>query len=93
MRKYVRAVLSISTIGLLFYTLMDLRNQVQSLKTAQTHAAFHADSLTKVNDSLTNEVFIKSVELGRVEISASQVLSKYPKIYEEYHSFLYDSTE
>lgn len=82
MRKYISAALSIASIGLLFYTIYDLREQVKQIPVLQSQ-----------NDSLVNEVFILQTELGRVEVGTNQVLSKYPKIYEEYNQYLQKETE
>lgn len=93
MRNYLKAFLSIGTMGLLFYTIIDLNTQVKTYK--RTHAILikSQDSLVKINDSLQTEVFTHQVELGRVEIAVNQALSKYPLIYEEYQRFVIDSTE
>lgn len=86
MRKYLRAILTLATIGLLFYTIIDLNSQVRAFKKAEVQ-------LREQNDSLLNEVFIKSVELGRIEVATSQILSKYPTIYEKYNQYLDQTTE
>lgn len=81
-KKYIGAILSIGSIGLLFYTLFDLRAQLKQVP-----------KLQQERDSLINELFIKQTELGRIEVSTNQVLSKYPKIYEEYTEYLQKETE
>ncbi len=58
MKKYISAVLSIGTVGILFYTLFDLRQQVSSLKKELV-------VVTAQKDSLYDENFIKHVQLDR----------------------------
>lgn len=93
MRKYLSATLSILTILILFYTIIDLTNQVRTYKKDSVEMMNRLDSMTLANDSLVDQVFIKSVELGRIEVATNQVLSKYPTIYEKYHQHLETQTE
>lgn len=82
MKKYIGPILSIATIGMLFYTLFDLKEQIKQIPQMQ-----------KQIDSLHDETFILGVENMRHEITRDEVLSKYPKVYEEYNSYLSTETE
>lgn len=89
MKKYIGPILSIATIGMLFYTLFDLKEQVKQIPQLQKEL----DTVMYQRDSLHDEAFILNVELGRHEVTREEVLSKYPKIYEEYNSYLHTQTE
>lgn len=89
MKKYIGPLLSIATVGMLFYTLFDLKEQVKQiprLKKQLTTVMFQ-------RDSLHDEAFILNVELGRHEITREEILTKYPKVYDEYNSYLHSKTE
>lgn len=89
MKKYIGPILSITTIGLLFYTIFDLKEQVKQIPQLQREL----DSVMYIRDSLHDEAFILNVELGRHQITREEILTKYPKIYEEYNTYLYTQTE
>lgn len=89
MKKYIGPILSISTIGLLFYTLFDLKEQVKQIPILERQL----DSVQYIKDSLHDEAFILHVEMNRHEITREEVLSKYKKIYDEYNTYLYSQTE
>ncbi len=89
MKKYIGPILSISTVGLLFYTLFDLKQQVKQIPKLKQEL----NSVTYLKDSLHDELFIIRVEAGRHEITRDEILRKYPKIYEEYNSYLETQTE
>lgn len=89
MKKYIGPILSIATIGMLFYTLFDLKEQVKQIPQLQKEL----DSVMYQRDSLHDEAFMLNVELGRHEVTREEVLTKYPKVYDEYNTFLYTQTE
>lgn len=83
MKKYIGPILSIATIGMLFYTLFDLKNQIKLIPILQNQV-----------DSLQQELFIEKTDAGRHEITREEILKlKYPKVYEEYNKFLETKTE
>jgi hypothetical protein len=78
MKKYIGAILSITSIGLLFYTLFDLKNQVKQIPI-----------LEKQLDSLNLEIHLKQVQLGKYEMANEEVIkAKNKKLYEEYTKYL-----
>ena len=74
MKKYISAALSITTIGLLFYTLYDLKQQVKQIPVLKSQL----DSVIVIKDSLANEVFIHQAEIGRYEITVDYLLKTRP---------------
>ena len=86
MKKYISAVLSIGTVGILFYTLFDLRQQVSSLKKELV-------VVTAQKDSLHYENFIKGVELGRYELSLDYLQDKNPNAALQFVNFMNHETE
>ena len=89
MKKYIGPILSISTIGLLFYTLFDLKEQVKQIEPLKQQLK----QMEHIRDSLHDDLFNAKVELGRHEITREEVLGKYKKIYDEYNTYLYSQTE
>jgi hypothetical protein len=86
MKKYISAVLSIGTVGILFYTLFDLRQQVSSLKKELA-------VVTAQKDSLYDENFSRHVELGRYELSLDYLQSKDPNAALQFVNFMNHETE
>lgn len=93
MKNIIKAVISISTIALLFVTLFDLNSQVRAYKSMQSQWVQKEDSLIRLSDSLQSEVFRAQVEEGRLGITVNQILSKYPKVYAEFNQYLETQTE
>jgi hypothetical protein len=89
MKKYIGAVFSIATIGLLFYTLYDLKEQVKEIDVLQKQL----DSTTAVRDSLINEVFIREVENGRYETTLYYLQETNPKAALEFINYMNHETE
>jgi hypothetical protein len=89
MKKYIGAVLSIATIGLLFYTLFDLKKQIAQLPVLKNEI----DSVTIIKDSLVNEVFIHEVQNGRYQSSLYYLEEVNPKAASQFKNYLEHSTE
>jgi hypothetical protein len=86
MKKYISAVLSIGTIGMLFYTLFDLRQQVNSLKKELVITTAQKDSLYDVN-------FGTQVENGRYELTINYLESVNPKAADQFKTYMGHETE
>ena len=89
MKKYIGAVLSIATIGLLFYTLFDLKEQVKQIGILQKQL----DSTITVKDSLVNEVFIREIENGRYQTTLYYLEEANPKVALEFKKYMENQTE
>ena len=86
MKKYINAVLSIGTVGILFYTLFDLRQQVNALKKELVIT-------TAQRDSLHDENFIKHVQLDRYELSLDYLQDKNPNAALQFINYMSYETE
>jgi len=64
MKKYINAILSIASVGMLFYIIFNQKQQITELKATKSNV----DSLHQVIDSLNNELFVKGIEVGRYEV-------------------------
>lgn len=89
MKKYISAALSITTIGLLFYTLYDLKQQVKQVVVLQ----HQIDSLATIKDSLVNEVFMHEISNGRYEITLEHLKETHPKAALEFENYMNHETE
>lgn len=89
MKKYINAILSIATLGLLFYTLIDLKEQVKQIPVLKKEI----DSLSTVKDSLTNEVFMREIQNGRYESTIYYLEETNPKAATEFKNYLEHETE
>ena len=87
MKNYIKAILSLSSVGMLFYIIFNQKEQIKTLneKPDLTH---QVDSLIKVKDSLDNELFIKHTEADRYEIALDRLREVSPKSAEEFDLFL-----
>ena len=54
MKKYINGILSLASVCILFYLIMDLRSQIQTHKSEKTILTNQVDSLKKQVDSLKN---------------------------------------
>ena len=52
MKKYINGILSLASVCILFYLILDLRDQVQTHKDEKAILIKRVDSLTKQVDSL-----------------------------------------
>lgn len=52
MKKYINGILSLASVCILFYLILDLRDQVQTHKEEKAILIKRVDSLTKQIDSL-----------------------------------------
>jgi hypothetical protein len=89
MKKYITAILSIGTVGLLFYTMFDLKNQVKQIPVLQ----HQLDSVTIQLDSLSLINFQNEVQNGRYEITLEQLKETNPKAAKEFEEFMNSKTE
>ena len=89
MKKYINAILSIATLGLLFYSLIDLKEQVKQIPVLKKEI----DSLSTVKDSLTNEVFMREIQNGRYESTIFYLEETNPKAATEFKNYLEHETE
>lgn len=89
MKKYINAILSIATLGLLFYTLIDLKEQVKQIPVLKKEI----DSLSIIKDSLTNEVFMREIQNGRYESTIYYLEETNPKAATEFKNYLEHETE
>lgn len=89
MKKYINAILSITTLGLLFYILIDLKEQVKQIPVLKKEI----DSLSTVKDSLTNEVFMREIQNGRYESTIYYLEETNPKAATEFKNYLEHETE
>ena len=89
MKKYITAILSIGTVGLLCYTMFDLKNQVKQIPVLQ----HQLDSVTIQLDSLSLINFENEVQNGRYEITLEHLKETNPKAAKEFEEFMNSKTE
>lgn len=69
MKKYIGPVLSLASIGMLFYILFDQKQQINRLKQIKTHVLIVENEC----DSLKSEMIAKDIQLGRYEIIMERI--------------------
>lgn len=89
MKKYISAALSITTIGLLFYTLYDLKQQVKQIPVLKSQL----DSVSIIRDSLVTEVFNHEIQNGRYEVTLDYLKEVNPKAALEFENYMNHETE
>jgi hypothetical protein len=80
--RYIKAILSLASIGILFYIIINQREQIRVLKSTNT------DSLQHVVDSLHDELFIQSTNVTRYEIAIETLKENYPQAAEQFDECL-----
>jgi len=83
-------------LSLVLFALITLASASVINRTVTAERQILTDSLNyykKVNDSLYNENFIKSVELGRDELTWEYVKEKFPNVYNNAMNYKSHETE
>jgi hypothetical protein len=76
MKKYIGPVLSLASVGMLFYIMFHQKEQIKELKTSVRESAQKVqtvDSLHYVIDSLSSEVFNEHIRAERYEITLDRL--------------------
>ena len=79
MKKYIGPVLSLASVGMLFYIIFYQKEQIKELKTSVRESAQKVqtvDSLHAVIDSLSSEVFTEHIRAERYEITLDRLRSE-----------------
>jgi hypothetical protein len=79
MKKYIGPVLSLASVGMLFYIIFHQKEQIKELKTSVRESAQKVqtvDSLHYVIDSLSSEVFIEHTNYKRYELTLDRLRSE-----------------
>jgi len=79
MKKYIGPILSLASVGMLFYIIFHQKEQIKELKTSVRESAQKVqtvDSLHAVIDSLSSEVFIEHTNYERYEITLDRLRSE-----------------
>lgn len=84
MKKYIGAILSLSSVGLLFYIIFDQQHQIKTLTSTRPNM----DSVQRVVDSLHDELFIKHLETDRYEIAIDRLRENYPQAADQFDDCL-----
>jgi hypothetical protein len=79
MKKYIGPVLSLTSVGMLFYIIFHQKEQIKELRTAIHQSAQKMqtiDSLIRITDSLSSEVFTEHIRADRYEITLDRLKSE-----------------
>ena len=63
MKKYIGPVLSLASVGMLFYILFDQKEQIKNLQQENSKV----ELIKHERDSLQSEMFTKDIQIGRYE--------------------------
>jgi hypothetical protein len=81
--KYVKGILGISSIFMLFYIIQDQRIQIKTLKETSSYKI----------DSLYDEVFNAKAEAGRYELTLEHFKEVHPKEAKQFEDYMAHETE
>ena len=84
MKKYIGAILSLASVGMLFYIIFHQKEQIQTLKSSRPNI----DSVQHIIDSLHDENFIQHTELDRYDIAIERLRENYPQAAEQFDDCL-----
>jgi hypothetical protein len=79
MKKYIGPILSLASVGMLFYIVFYQKEQIKELKISVRESAQKVqtvDSLHAVIDSLSSEVFIEHTNYERYELTLDRLRSE-----------------
>ena len=94
MKKYIGPVLSLASVGMLFYIIYNQKQQIKELKTTlsiQTQKIQTIDSLTLVVDSLSSEVFIEHIRAERYEVTLDRLRAEDSLTASIFETYLHQS--
>lgn len=63
MKQYINAVLSLASVGMLFYIIYNQREQIKTFKEENSKV----ELIKHDRDSLQSEMFTKDIQIGRYE--------------------------
>lgn len=63
MKKYIGPVLSLASVGMLFYIMFDQKEQIKNLEQENSKV----EVIKHERDSLQSEMFTKDIQIGRYE--------------------------
>lgn len=89
MKKYINLILSIGTIGLLFYTLFNLKEQVKQIPILK----HQIDSLEYMKDSIYVDLVPTEIELNRYKVAYEIFIKRNPKAASQYGTIISEETE
>ena len=81
--KYVKGILGISSVFMLFYIIQDQRIQIKTLKETSSYKI----------DSLYDEAFNAKVEAGRYELTLEHFKEVHPKAAKQFEDYMAHETE
>ena len=103
MKKYIGLVLSLTSVGILFYIIYNQKEQIKQLKENSTEIQIIpggdirtvniTDSLQYIVDSLHDENFNNSTIIGRYELSLEHLKESNPKAAVDFEQFYNHETE
>jgi hypothetical protein len=63
MKKYIGPILSLASVGMLFYVMFDQKEQIKNLQQENSKV----ELIKHERDSLQSEMFTKDIQIGRYE--------------------------
>lgn len=84
MKKYIGAILSFTSVVMLFYIIQNQHEQIHELKSTISKV----DSLQYVIDSVSNEEFISRTAYDRYEIALDKLKEENPQAAEQFEECL-----
>jgi hypothetical protein len=84
MRKYIEAIIALFTISILFYTIIDLREQVKQVDVLQ----FKLDSVIVKADIQHDLNFANQVENARYRMFIEYLKEENPEAADEFENFI-----
>jgi len=88
----LRGSLAASFLGLIILQFFYFEN-VRKFDVYQITTMKQIDSLTKLSDSLHDEQFNSSVEIGRHELTREEMFSRFPNLEKQYNAYYEHETE
>ncbi len=92
--KHIKAILSLASVGMLFYIIYHQREEIKQLKANTVVDTLNIKhSNVEIIDSLNEEIFNLKAESGRNELSLEHLKETDPKAAEEFENFYNHETE
>lgn len=87
-----RAGLAMTILGLIIMQFFYFEN-IRKFDEYKLSTTKQIDSLTNLSDSLRDEQFNSSVEIGRHELTREEMFTRFPNLEKEYNAYYEHETE
>lgn len=89
----IKAILGITSVGLMLYTMYEQNNKINNLKSEVTALKRTIEKIDSAASTQYDELFFKQNEVGRYELSLEYLKDINPKAAKQFEDYMSHETE